>query len=57
MIQFILSPAADPNMLELRTSGVDSHTAAKPPLIISRDQLAPTLLCLLRASAITTEKI
>jgi hypothetical protein len=56
LIQFVLCPSSDPDKLELRTSGVDSNTSLKPPLIISRDQLAPTLLCLMRSAAITSEK-
>jgi len=52
VIQFTLNHSADPEMVELRTSGVDSDTAAKPPLIIRRDQLQIALLCLLRASTL-----
>lgn len=55
MIQFTLNKSAtDPAAIELRTSGVDSNTAAKPPLVIRRDQLAQTLLCLLQASELET---
>ncbi|CAG9247073.1 conserved hypothetical protein [Burkholderia cepacia] len=50
MIQFTLAYAADPEMIELRTGSLDTNLAAKPPLIIRRDQLQMTLLCLLRAT-------
>lgn len=40
---------ADPDLVELRTGSPDSNLAAKPPLILRRDQLQMTLLCLLRA--------
>jgi hypothetical protein len=58
MIQFAVNVSAtDPNMIELRTSGVDGDTAAKPPLIIRRDQLQMTLLCLLRAAQAGSQPI
>jgi hypothetical protein len=50
MIQFILNYAGAPDMLELRTSAAGSDTAAKPPIVVHRDQLQSTLLILLRAA-------
>ncbi|WP_439671398.1 hypothetical protein AEMCBJ_04280 [Cupriavidus necator] len=50
MIQFILSQSSAPDMVELRSSSVGSDTAAKLPLVVHRDYLQSTLLCLLRAS-------
>jgi hypothetical protein len=51
MIQIVLSQGVHPNTVEVRSSAVRSDTAAKPPIIVHNDQLAATLLCLLRASA------
>ncbi|WP_009982332.1 hypothetical protein [Burkholderia pseudomallei] len=57
MIAFTLNYSADPEMIELRTGSVDTNLAAKPPLIIRRDQLQMTLLCLLRAAQAGSQPI
>ncbi|MFL9859476.1 hypothetical protein PQR72_27715 [Paraburkholderia madseniana] len=54
MIHFALNLSpSDPDLIELRTGSADTNLAEKPPLVLRRDQLQITLLCLLRAS--TTE--
>jgi hypothetical protein len=57
VIQFTLSYAADPEKIELRTGSVDTNLAEKPPLIIRRDQLQMTLLCLLHATQAGTQPL
>lgn len=49
-IQFVLAATIDPDVLALRAGAVGGNTAAKPPLLVRRNELEATLMILLRAA-------